>query len=146
MSIYNKIFLVQFYKNICQEYITPDNEVIVICKYLCGSGLDFAMDYFYNSSIKMTYFLLAMCCCNKIDLFYGHFDGSTIDEDTNKNSGWFTIKDKCSSKYLLGVEIVKIFFNSTIKKYEKYGYGIEVCHHVDKDITFHNYLVIGHQC
>ena len=146
MSIYNKIFLVQFYKNICQEYITPDNEVIVICKYLCGSGLDFAMDYFYNSSIKMTYFLLAMCCSNKIDLFYGHFDGSTIDEDTNKNSGWFTIKDKCSSKYLLGVEIVKIFFNSTIKKYEKYGYGIEVCHHVDKDITFHNYLVIGHQC
>lgn len=123
------------------DYITTDNEVIVICKHLCGSGLDFAMDYFCNSEIKMSHFLLAMCCCNRIDLSHGHFD-STIDKEVVNGTGWFT--NRTLKNYTKGKQFVETIFNFRINKYKSHGYSIEVCHYVSEDITPYNYLVIGH--
>jgi hypothetical protein len=125
------------------KYITADKEVIVICKHLCGSGLDFAMNYFCNSHIKMTHFVLAMCCCAKIDLSFGHFDpDSEITTEMIKKSSWITLKT-CPN-YFKGKEYVEKIFNYRIKKYQKLGYDVEACHYVDKEITPFNYLVVGH--
>ena len=124
------------------EYITTENEVIVICKHLCGSGLDFAMEYFCSSQIKMTHFFLAMCCCSKIDLSYGHFD-STIDKSMVNRTGWFT---KTTGKnYAKGKSYVETIFNFRICKYKTFGYSVEMCYYVSDDITPYNYLVIGHK-
>ena len=123
------------------EYITEKNEVIVICKHLCGSGLDFAMEYFCNSQIKMSHFLLAMCCCGSIDLSHGHFD-ETIDKTMVKKTGWIT--KKSYPNYSTGKSYVQTIFNFRIRKYLTYGYNFEVCHYVSDDITPYNYLVIGH--
>lgn len=124
------------------EYISEDNEVIVICKHLCGSGLDFAMEYFCNSQIKMSHFLLAMCCCCRINLSHGHFD-ETIDKKAINGTGWFT--DKKNKNYAKGKQFVQDIFNFRIKKYLTYGYDVGVCHYIDDDITPYNYLVTGHK-
>jgi hypothetical protein len=123
------------------SYISADKEVIVICKHLCGSGLDFAMDYFSNSEIKMRHFLLAMCCCSRIDLSHGHFD-STIDKTIVNGTGWFT--NKSLKYYLKGKRFVEIIFKYRINKYIALGYDVQVCHYITDDITPYNYLVIGH--
>jgi hypothetical protein len=68
-----------------------------------------AMDYFHKS-IKFipTYFLLAMCCLNKIDLSLNKLNDIS-QEEINK-CGWFTIKDKSHPKYLEGKKIINSIF------------------------------------
>ena len=123
------------------KYINVTNEIIIVCKHLCGSGLDLAMDYFHKSKFKPTYFLLAMCCLNKIDLSLNHFNDLT-KQDLDK-CGWFTIKNKLNPKYLEGKKIVNSIFKKRINIYKKNGYDINVYQYVDDSITPYCYLFIG---
>jgi len=128
--------------NFLSNYISEENEVVVICKHLCGSGLDYASEYFFNSRIKMDHFLFAMCCCFRIDLTHGYYSQNTeITLDLINKTGWFT--DRKNPKYNIGKQYVEKIFNYRIQKYTSYGYNISVCYYVPTEITTYNYLISG---